>query len=1089
MLFEAISRMPHVFNDQNLLDGQEYFDQEKVLNVRFSEGLIKARVKGGSGQIYDVHMDLKNWPKQPAHCSCSFRMNCKHAAACLLTLHYARKNQTSQSLNLDKKLEGRIKQLRLQQVQKQEQSATHRLVYLIEPRFRQHEHYVVIRLALAKILKSGQLGRKITFHHLSEDKRRYFIAEDKSIIEQLLERHGCANSFDYFSLRNSELLEIVLQTGRAFFYHEQETAIRLKEPLSGHCTWQLLPDGRQHMLLKHQNQVLEPLLLNKPWYWNKNEFCLRRIDASYPLRPLHYLLTLQPLSFQETKTFTAKMDQYFPGFPKPLHYQRSEERHIIPKAYLRFDSIPLTQSLSKQEQYHKPLRQLLIIRPQFLYDGLNINAQDACRKLFKLKDDVLQIYPRNDDFERLKMKELSSFLVFRSPTPYEKKCAKPGSGFFFVLDGFANSSDLNVLYQDIIPALKQENWQIYYDSSLYEEIIEADEVEWFSELAEQGHEFFSYQLGILIDGKSVNIVPLVAQLINKYGGGDALTQLPDQQYIKLPLGEGKVLQIALGRIKSLIELLIQYGVRRIDRGDKVLEIHRYQLMLMQEAEQAMEIISLRWQGAEELRHRLLNLMDKNQFSIVDVPKGLTACLRDYQREGLSWLQWLRQNHFGGVLADDMGLGKTIQTLAHLQYEKEAGRMKRTSLLIAPTSLVGNWQAEAKRFTPCLKVIVFHGNERHQVKFTDYDLVITTYGLVQRDKSHFLDKPFYYFILDESQFIKNARTKTTQIIQQIRAEHRLCLTGTPIENHLGELWSLFHFLMPGLLGDHRQFRQWFRTPIEKYGDDMKKNVLSNRIKPFMLRRTKNEVAKELPSKTEMTHLIEITDEQRDIYEAIRMSMEKKVRDAIVKQGFGKSHIILLDALLKLRQICCDPRLISLPEANMAHGSSAKLEALMTLLDNLMEEGRRVLVFSQFTSMLKLIEKELITRQYNYLKLTGQTRNRQELVERFQQGKIPVFLISLKAGGTGLNLTQADTVIHYDPWWNPAVEDQATDRSHRIGQENPVFVYKLITQGTVEEVILNMQKKKRHLMQAVLSSNTSAMMSLTEQDIAEFFAPMS
>ena len=344
------------------------------------------------------------------------------------------------------------------------------------------------------------------------------------------------------------------------------------------------------------------------------------------------------------------------------------------------------------------------------------------------------------------------------------------------------------------------------------------------------------------------------------------------------------------------------------------------------------------------------------------------------------------------------------------------------------------------------------------------------------------------ILDEAQLIKNARTKTTLIVQQLQGKHRLCLTGTPLENHLGELWSLFHFLMPGLLGNSKQFRQTFRIPIEKNADLEKRELLVRRISPFMLRRTKNQVASELPHKTEMTRMLELSGAQRDLYEAIRLSMEKKVREAIAKQGLGKSHILLLDALLKLRQVCCDPRLLSMPEAVLAHGSSVKLDSLMDLLDNLMEEGRHVLVFSQFTSMLRLIEQRLQEKQYSYLQLTGQTKNRQQVVQDFQAGKAPIFLISLKAGGTGLNLTRADTVIHYDPWWNPAVEEQATDRSHRIGQENPVFVYKLISSGTVEEAILNMQAKKRQLFDGVLSATPGNNLSLSEADIEQFFAPL-
>lgn len=621
---------------------------------------------------------------------------------------------------------------------------------------------------------------------------------------------------------------------------------------------------------------------------------------------------------------------------------------------------------------------------------------------------------------------------------------------------------------------------------IIEEVIDADDAEWYSEIDDNGQDFFSYQLGILVNNKPVSIVPLVVDLINRIDY-ETLEYLPDNRLVKLPLVQGKVLQITLGRIKPLLRLLLQYG-RHVTKKTSDIPINRYQLLLIQEVEQAMAATAARWNGTKGLQAQLQQLTTFTTLPIITVPQGLQTELRDYQQQGLNWLQCLRANQFGGVLADDMGLGKTVQTLAHLQSEKEQGRLVKASLIVAPTSLVWNWYDEAKRFTPALRVLVFHGSDRHSDDFDDYDLVISTYGLIQRDKLRFLDYHFYYLILDEAQSIKNSRTKTTQIVQQLRGTHRLCLTGTPLENHLGELWSLFHFLMPGLLGDAKQFRQFFRVPIEKHADLEKRKLLVRRVSPFMLRRTKNQVARELPAKTEMTRMLQLTGTQRDLYEAIRMSMEKKVREAIASQGFGKSHIVLLDALLKLRQVCCDPRLLSLPEASMAHGTSVKLSSLMELLDNLMEEGRHVLVFSQFTSMLKLIEAELMARQYAYLQLTGQTKNRQSVVQDFQAGKAPIFLISLKAGGTGLNLTRADTVIHYDPWWNPAVEDQATDRSHRIGQENPVFVYKLISAGTVEEAILGMQAKKRQLFEGILSSHITENMALTDADIAEFFAPL-
>ncbi len=637
-----------------------------------------------------------------------------------------------------------------------------------------------------------------------------------------------------------------------------------------------------------------------------------------------------------------------------------------------------------------------------------------------------------------------------------------------------------------LPERPSNSWFVPPVQTVPDEVFEPDDFVWYSDLHEQGHDFFAYQLGILIDGKPVSIVPLVADLISRMDSA-TLERLPSDKVMKLPFAEGKSLQIELGRIKPLLRLLLQYG-KEIHKQEPDLKMRRYQLLLMQEAEQALAAASARWQGTENLRVRLQQLTSVTALPEIAAVQGLQTTLRTYQQQGLNWLEFLRINQFSGILADDMGLGKTIQTLAYLQHEKEAGRLTKATLIVAPTSLVGNWFEEAKRFTPTLNVLIFHGSDRHLDQFDGYDLIISTYGLIQRDKRRFLDYTFYYLILDEAQSIKNAKTKTTQVIQQLKADHRLCLTGTPLENHLGELWSLFHFLMPGLLGDSKQFRQFFRIPIEKNGDTARQEVLSGRIQPFILRRTKNEVVKELPAKTEMVRMIDLAGSQRDLYEAIRMSMEQKVREAISKQGLGRSQIVLLDALLKLRQVCCDPKLLSLPEAAMAYGNSAKMNVLMELLDNLMEEGRRVLVFSQFTSMLKLIEEQLVERGYNYFKLTGQTQNRQTLVNRFQAGDAPIFLISLKAGGTGLNLTRADTVVLYDPWWNPAVQDQAMDRSHRIGQENPVFVYKLITSGTVEEAILAMQQKKKQLFDGILSHQIMDKVGLTDADIAQFFMPL-
>ena len=344
------------------------------------------------------------------------------------------------------------------------------------------------------------------------------------------------------------------------------------------------------------------------------------------------------------------------------------------------------------------------------------------------------------------------------------------------------------------------------------------------------------------------------------------------------------------------------------------------------------------------------------------------------------------------------------------------------------------------------------------------------------------------MLDEAQTIKNPDAITTRLVGRLEARQRLCLSGTPLENNLGELWSLFAFLAPGFLGDRKSFAQRFRTPIEKHDDRVRRDLLARRVRPFLLRRTKEEVASDLPPKTEIVEAVEMEAAQQAVYESIRLAMHDRVREAIAAKGLARSGIIVLDALLKLRQACCDPRLLKLKTATATKARSAKLARLMELLPTLLDEGRHILLFSQFTSMLALIEAELDAVRIPYVVLTGQTRDRETPIGRFQSGESRLFLISLKAGGTGLNLTAADTVIHYDPWWNPAVEDQATDRAHRIGQDKAVFVHKLVTLGTIEEKMEELKLRKRALVAGILDAERGSALALSEDDIDALFAPL-
>jgi SNF2 family DNA or RNA helicase len=571
---------------------------------------------------------------------------------------------------------------------------------------------------------------------------------------------------------------------------------------------------------------------------------------------------------------------------------------------------------------------------------------------------------------------------------------------------------------------------------------------------------------------------------------EGLRNLADDESLLLTLPDGRLLPVPAARLRGILNVLIElYDQPTLD-SDGNLRLPRLQAVRLAELEAVLYGEPLRWHGGEALR-TLAERLRTTSLNEVPPPPGLRTDLRHYQQRGLAWLQYLRECELGGILADDMGLGKTVQALAHLLVEKTAGRLDRPSLVVAPTSLMANWRDEAARFAPDLRVLTLQGPDRRErfAAIPEHDLVLTTYALLPRDCDTLLAHEYHLLILDEAQAIKNPKAQAGLVARSLKTRHRLCLTGTPMENHLGELWSLFDLLLPGLLGDEREFRRLFRRPIEQFGDNDRRNLLVRRIAPFMLRRTKEQVAPELPPKTEIVRTTELHGSQRDLYESIRVAMQDKVREAVQRQGLARSQIIILDALLRLRQVCCDPRLLKLAAAKpFKSRQSAKLDLLLELMTGLLAEQRHILLFSQFTSMLALIEAELERLGIAYVKLTGSTQDRATPVARFQSGTVPLFLISLKAGGTGLNLTAADTVIHYDPWWNPAVEDQATDRAYRIGQDKPVFVYKLFTEGTVEVKIRELQARKRALLNGVLASEGAEQTRWTEQDLEFLFAPL-
>jgi SNF2 domain-containing protein/helicase-like protein len=691
------------------------------------------------------------------------------------------------------------------------------------------------------------------------------------------------------------------------------------------------------------------------------------------------------------------------------------------------------------------------------------------------KGDTIYHIPRSSSLEMRSIQRLRAQHWYGYGVEFEQSIAQ---------------KDISFLAQ-LIQTLKEDGWLIEATESFPIQNILKSGQDWYVEVDDAKNHWFDVEIGQLINGKRVNLIPYLRKFLSSFPDNnpnfERFTEEELQKQCAIPMDNGEFLLINFGKIKSILEPFL--GLLNPSSQEDKLHLPDWQAGTLSQLQEALPKGRLEWQSPERYTKMAEQLRNLSKVEMVAPPKGLQAELRHYQIIGLSWLQFLRRFHLAGILADDMGLGKTVQTLAHILLEKEAGRLDHPVLIVAPTSVVANWSMEAEKFAPSLKVLILHGMSRkkHFDALSDYELIITTYPLLARDQQTLTRYQYHILILDEAQNIKNAKTQAHLALRELKASNRLCLTGTPMENHLGELWSLFSLLLPGFLGDEKQFQKLFRKPIEKEGSLDRKRILQKRIAPFLLRRTKQEVVKDLPPKTEIITPITLSEKQQELYEAVRLTMMNKVMAEVEVKGLARSRIVLLDALLKLRQICCDPRLLKTATGSTLD-HSAKLLHFKEIIPEMVENKRRILLFSQFTSMLSLIEDLLKDLSIPYVMITGETKDRATPVKRFQLEEVPLFLISLKAGGTGLNLTAADTVIHYDPWWNPAVENQATDRSHRLGQIKSVFVYKWIAAGSVEEKILQLQAKKKSLADSLFDTSSTSSLDLNLEDLRSLFAPL-
>ncbi len=543
----------------------------------------------------------------------------------------------------------------------------------------------------------------------------------------------------------------------------------------------------------------------------------------------------------------------------------------------------------------------------------------------------------------------------------------------------------------------------------------------------------------------------------------------------------KVLVLDLDKLAPVLQIFDEIGLKKLDDYTE----ERPLWSLASVSEEQFKGLPIKFKMSKKLKaiqHQMLGLVE---VKASPVPKEVNAELREYQQSGVSWLERLRKMRLSGILADDMGLGKTIQAITAVTQMKKDNK-DGVTLIVCPTSLVYNWREEFQKFSPKLKTLVIDGIPTQRKKLIQgrgkTDILITSYSLIQKDIEHYKDTTFNYVILDEAQHIKNRATRNAKSVKMLKAEHRLILTGTPIENSLDELWSLFDFLMPGLLSSYERFNEKFIRGSAYNGGNTDLELLRKKVSPFILRRMKKDVLKELPPVSNIVYHCHLSDVQKELYQSFASQARKELSALVKKEGFNKVQIQILATLTRLKQICCHPAIFAKDSAEP--GDSAKYDMLLELLQNLMEGGHKTVIFSQYTRMLQLMKKDLENKGVKLCYLDGATKNRLEIVKEFNEDpSILVFLVSLKAGGTGLNLVGADSVIHYDPWWNPAAEDQATDRVHRIGQKNNVSSYKLVTLNTIEEKIQELQNRKRGLVKKIISSDEEALGKLTWDEVLE------
>ena len=1112
-------RLKDHFDPLTLERGRDYLLSGLVVSVEpLPDGAIKGRVSNGRGKSYQQRITLHGG-RVDGLCSCPVSHNCKHVAAVLMK--WAAQQHERQA-GLAAPVQGWLSRVResAASAQPPEQrpedypdTVKDRLLYVVSP----HGPQLRIDICKGRINAAGTaLNRSIRRHDAAHALRsaapaKFIRPADLELLPALAQArlweagHGYALP-DLLRLRGDDAIALIrrlCETGRFLHDAAPDAQLRWSGDRPAPClTWRMGADGRQRLgFAEGAGRPLHLRGLEGATLWiDAEQGRIGALEEAVGDDALQLVEASPEVAPDEIEALGAALPDTLAGLPLPRPRVVRQTRRAADERVAR-----LTlgrESARDGPRYFGTAMQLPTLTLRFVYDGQEVGEGEGDPRM--VRDGAIVTLTRDARWERA----CATRLMEAGALPVEElEVHWPGERMmacdFVFADGEMNLHTLEIsdarealdFAFRVVPALRRDGWEVIETSKwpyrLSDEAA-ALTVTTRREAGEafQGNDWFSLGFQAEIGGKPVDVAPLLAAFLEQIR--EDWDEVPDVETLAQHLADrpvyldrGKAGYVALD-LSPIAPLLHLFLTHHAELG----ALHPSDADAARLAEEALAGSDVRFAdkaGILPLARSLRALAEADGFVS---PAGLTGQLRDYQAYGSAWMGSLLEAGFGGVLADDMGLGKTVQTLALVQARREAGA-PGPALLVVPTSLLHGWQTQAAQFTPDLRLVVLHGPTRagRREDALQADLVVTTYPLLARDRDWLAAQDWPLVILDEAQTLKNPASQMAKTLREIPAAGRLALTGTPLENSLQDLWTLIDWINPGLLGDRKRFQTLFRTPIEKHGDTAAQARLNRRLRPFLLRRTKEAVAAELPAKTEILDRVDLPKPQQALYETVRSAMDARVREAIAKRGAAAARITVLDALLKLRQVCCDPALVK-TEAARSVSESAKRARLRELLAELVAEGRRVLVFSQFVEMLRLIEADLAEAGIARLTLTGQTQDRAVVLEAFAQGEVPVFLLSLKAGGVGLTLTEADTVILYDPWWNPAVERQAMDRTHRIGQDKPVFVHRLVAAGTVEEKILDMQARKQALADALFddaaSDNDTLLDEATLQDL---FAPLS